>query len=109
MKRICLAVLVMLAATFCADARPKPWDAIQFCKRLMDVPDLPTSHTQAKVERGGWVMFHYETPVLHGASTRHSVGCRVRNHGAYQFEPPRVFRRPFRLSHAAMAGSSNLA
>jgi putative transposase len=25
------------------------------------------------------------------------------------FEPPRVFRRPFRLSHAAMAGSSSMA
>ena len=24
-------------------------------------------------------------------------------------EPPRVFRRPFRLSHAAMAGSSSMA
>jgi hypothetical protein len=26
-----------------------------------------------------------------------------------QAEPPRVFRRPFRLSHAAMAGSSSMA
>jgi len=29
--------------------------------------------------------------------------------GLAQFEPPRVSRRPFRLSHAAMAGCSSMA
>lgn len=92
MKRVCLAVLVTLVSTLCADARPQPWDAIQFCKRLMRIPDSPMSHTEATVERGGWVMFHYETPIPQGAPIRHSVGCRVRYHGAYQFYIDRKFK-----------------
>jgi hypothetical protein len=42
-------------------------------------------------------------------SFRSSISPTMKASCASRLEPRRVFRRPFRLSHAAMAGSSSMA
>ena len=52
-----------------------------------------------------------QRPLLTGLRERRNAGqaAKLQGSGSRPSEPPRVRRRPFGLSHAAMAGCSNMA
>jgi len=63
-------------------------------------PDLFRKACEFGLE--GLVSKHRDRPYQSGRS-KHWIKVKNRKHPAMSREPPRVCRRPFRLSHAAMA------